>query len=91
MRTIFILLPFLLTLTTTGQSLKTYFKEKDSDLKYEQTFKSKDNPSIVAVISVFETDWWETLSIVRLKNDTVLWEATFDSYLVNNPFVLLNR
>ena len=79
MRTFLIFVFFLAALSASAQSLKGYFKKKDSLVKDVQTFKSKDGPSVVAVIAVTVHDWWETLSVVKLKNDQVLWQASFDS------------
>ncbi|HEX6426065.1 MAG TPA: hypothetical protein VF008_00215, partial [Niastella sp.] len=79
MRTILILVSFLITLTTSAQSLMNYFKKKDSLIQDVQVFKSKDNPSVAAVIAVTDPDWWETLSVVKLKNNKILWQASFDS------------
>jgi hypothetical protein len=79
MRTIFTLVSFLTNLTISAQSLKNDFKKKDSLIKEVQVFKSKDDPFIVAVIAVTAPDWWETLSVLKLKNNKILWQASFDS------------
>jgi hypothetical protein len=79
MHIILILVSLLITLTTAAQTLKNDFIKKDSLIKDVQVFISKDDPSVVAVIAVTEPDWWETLSVVKLKNDKILWQASFDS------------
>ncbi|MFT3701763.1 MAG: hypothetical protein QM802_05310 [Agriterribacter sp.] len=67
------------TLTISAQSLNDYFKKQDSLVKEIQIFKSKNDPSILAVIAATEPDWWETLAIVKVKSDNILWQASFDS------------
>jgi hypothetical protein len=67
------------TLTASAQSLKDYFKKQNRLIKDVEIFKSKDDSFVVAVIGVIEPDWWEILSIIKLKNGKILWQATFDS------------
>src|SRR3954469_13073422 len=79
MKILLVLLACLFSNEPFAQVIKNYFLQKDSTIKQVELMKGRYDPKIIAVIRIWEKDWWEGLSIIKYENNKISWEAKFDS------------